>query len=106
MRSADMRSRPGLFGSDLDLLEFAVVEPDRLRESVKRDLVEARAVNDERSLDAQRTQGLGDRPKQLGFGDAEQLHLRPRRVQAGTEQVHDRSNLSARRTGPACAMPG
>ena len=47
----------------------------RLREAVKRDLVEARAVNDQRSLDAERAQGLGDRPQHLGFGDAEQLHL-------------------------------
>ena len=58
-------------------------------------------MDNEGSLNAERAQRLGDRPQQFGFGDAEQLHLRPRRVQARAEQVHDRANLqrSAHRAG-------
>ena len=58
-------------------------------------------MNHQRSFDPECIQRLGDRPKQLRIGDAEQLNLRPRRIQAWTEQVHDGPDLqrSADRSG-------
>src|ERR1700749_3300508 len=50
-------------------------------------------MDDQGPSDAKRAKSLRDRPQELGIGPSEQLHARPRRVQARAEQVHDGSDL-------------
>ena len=83
----------GVLGRDLELLDLAAVrQPQRPRLAVQRDLVEPRAVDHQRFLDAHRVERLGDPPKHLRIGNAEQLYRRPRRIDARAKQVHHRAD--------------
>ena len=50
-------------------------------------------MHDERPPDAERLQRLADRLKKPRIGHSKKLNVRPRRIQARTQKVHDRAHL-------------
>ena len=95
----------GILRSDRHRGEPAVVDLHRLGLVVERDLVETGTMDDQGPGDAECRQGARHRPDQSGIGDSEQLHGGLGRIEAGPEDVHDRSHpeLAADRTGVAQA---
>src|SRR5947209_2757063 len=62
-----------VLGPDLELADFSAGQADRPRFTVQRDLIEPRAVHDQRLLDAHCIEGLSYPTQHLRIGNAEQL---------------------------------
>ena len=56
---------------------------------MERDFIEPRSMDDQRLLHTHCVQGCRDPAKHPRVGDTEQLHPRPRRIDAGSEEIHD-----------------